>query len=167
MIKLPYIKNPTYFKRQQIVALLNVPALLGLAFINLIDFPNWFEIFYLFLMVLYFVFMLVTYHHINKLKRRFQLIIQDRTVKVVNEKNDIIEKGVLIEFENLAVEFDIDWKSNYQKMWRLISGEKVCSHLRIMTKEGVKNLYFWIDSYYQLNQLKSLANITVNYKLKN
>ncbi|MEQ8910050.1 MAG: hypothetical protein RIC95_12705 [Vicingaceae bacterium] len=158
MVTLQYIGDPKYFRHQKIVALLNIPAFLGLALLNFFELPIWLELGFLLILVVYMIYASINFYKFYKLNKRYKLQIQNKNVTVLDPKGKIIEEGELVEFENMQMEFELDTLENYKRMWQVIKGNQSCSRLKIKTLKGFKSINFWIDSYYQMNQLKKIQS---------
>lgn len=156
MIKAQYISDPIYFRQHRIVTLINLLILIILCILNLFELPVWFEFSSLLLIAAFGVYAIFSLHKFYSYTNKFLLIIEENKVQIKDPKGKLIEAGELIDIENLYLEHELDTSKNSKRIWSILKGKNVYSRLRMNSEGKEKNIYFWVDSHYQLNQFKLL-----------
>ncbi|GEM_PF-3382435 len=159
MIKLRYVANSKYLYYQQLILFLNLPFLFGLFITNLLDLESKYTLLFYIIFLLFVLFAGFVLHKIFTANKKQTIEIDQSIVRVFNHKGKLIKEGTLVEIEQLQMDFEIDWWESLKRSWAVIrKKEDLFSRLKIKTHNGIEKLNFMVDSYYQLNKLKSVGN---------
>jgi hypothetical protein len=134
--------------------------MLGLFIVNLLDLEGNYMLFFYIPFLLYILVASYIFYKFFTLNKKYTIEIDQSTVRVVNKKGELLKEGTLIEIEQLQMDFEIDWWENIKRSLSVIrKRENLFSRLKIKSEQGIESLNFMVDSYYQLNKLKSVGNL--------